>query len=545
MRYLLPTCLALAQILSSFSSAAAQPQSDAAAVAQQIDRAINKRLADGKHPIAPAADDAEFVRRAYLDLHGVIPTADEVLRFLNSNDAAKHAKLIDELLSRPGYGQHFARNWHNRIVPRTILARRMVSPEFLSWMANRFNENHSWGRIVSEILLAEGDSEANPAANFYLANLSDDMSHQPDPSKLTAAVSRLFLGVRLECCQCHDHQFTDLKQTDFWGMAAFFTNVRVENLDRGGGGKRGTAPSIREGVDVKGVKAKPKDSPPPIRNSATIEIPESRGKVVKAKFLGGDELAATGKPQFRPALAAWVVSPKNPAFARAAVNRMWATFFGNGLVEPVDDMRPDLRPTHPELLDLLTTGFIDSGFDLKHLIRCITNTHAYQRSSTPPAGSENQPQFYSHMPARVMTADQLFDSLGRVLNQSVGERIVNAGQKTKYGDARERFRTFFHGGAADDNVPVPEYGHGIPQVLRIMNSPEMTDSARALQKLAPARATTGQVIENLYLATLSRRPTRDEIDKVTRFLAAQPDRNQGYADLMWVLLNSGEFLHNH
>lgn len=546
MRSISPAFLASVLVLSTCSSVTGQTQRDAAAVAQQIDTAIQKRLDEGKHPIATAADDAEFVRRAYLDLHGVIPTADEVRAFLNYKEADKRAKLIDELLSRPGYGQHFARNWHNRIVPKTIVARRAVRPTFLAWMARHFNENHSWDRIVSGILLAEGDSEANPAASFYLVNLSDGPNPQPDPARLTAAVSRLFLGIRLECCQCHDHQFTNLKQTEFWGLAAFFTNVRVENLDRAfAGAKQGAAPVLREGVAVSGPKKNPKLQPQPIRETAAIEIPESRGKVVQARFLGGPEFVATGRPQFRPALAAWVVAPENPTFAQAAVNRMWATFFGKGLVEPVDDMQPENRPTHPEILELLTKEFIASSFDLKHLIRCLANTKAYQRTSTPPGDSENQPQFYGHMPARVMTADQLFDSLSRVLNRPVGERIANAGQKFKYGDARERFRTFFHGGGADDNVPVPEYGHGVPQVLRIMNSPDMTDVSRAMQKLAPARATTEQVIENMYLSTLSRRPTRDEISAVTSLLAAEPDRNRGYADLMWVLLNSGEFLHNH
>lgn len=523
----------------------AQSSRDPAAVAQQIDAALDKRMAEGKHPIAQRADDAEFLRRAYLDLHGVIPTPKEVLTFLDSDAADKRAKLIDDLLARLGYGQHFARNWHNRIVPKTIVARRLVRPAFLDWMASGFNENRGWDQIVTELLLAEGDSNANPAGSFYLVNVSDDLSPQPDPAKLTAAVSRLFLGVRLECCQCHNHHFTNLKQTDFWGLAAFFSNVRVDHLDRAAGGaKNAPGPLILEGVAVSGSKKMAKFVSP-IRDVATIEIPESGGKVVTATFLGGGKFNETGTVQFRPALAAWIVSPKNSAFARAAVNRMWATFFGEGLVEPVDDMRPETPVTHPEILDLLTKEFTNSGFDLKHLIRCIANTKAYQRSSAPPGDSENQPQFYGHMPSRVMTADQLFDSLSRVLNQPVGEHIANAGQKTKYGDARERFRTFFHGGSADDNVPVPEYGHGIPQVLRIMNSPAMTDTTRALQKLVLPRASTEQVIENMYLATLSRRPTADETEKVTRFLAQQTDRNQGYADLMWVLLNSGEFIHNH
>ena len=181
----------------------------------------------------------------------------------------------------------------------------------------------------------------------------------------------------------------------------------------------GLAPALREGVAVSPSSAGPKTLTP-IRDTAAIEIPDSSGKTVKAKFLGGPEFEATGK-QFRSGRSPLgSCRAENPMFARAAVNRMWATFFGRGLVEPVDDMRPENKPTHPELLDLLSKEFAASGFDLKHLIRCLTNTQAYQRSSTPPAGSEAQPELYGHMPARVMTADQLFDSLSLVLNQPSG-----------------------------------------------------------------------------------------------------------------------------
>src|SRR5262249_11539654 len=162
-------------------------------------------------------------------------------------------------------------------------------------------------------------------------------------------------------------------------------------------------------------------------------------------------------------------APANKRFARAAVNRTWAHFFGRGLIEPVDDMRAEHLPSHAELLDLLAEEFVASGYDLKHLLRSIANTQAYQRSSAAPTVCRAAPALYAHLPPRVMTADQLFDSLAQVLEHPVGQFINSGGQKRKYGDSRERFRAFFHNGADDDNIPVPAYGHGIPQVLRLMN----------------------------------------------------------------------------
>lgn len=509
-------------------------------LARRVDQDIQGRLDAAKVAVAAPADDAEFVRRAYLDIHGVVPPADRVVAFLDNKDADKRAKLIDELLASSQYGRHMGLVWYNRMLPATPTARRIVSPAFQPWLADRFNQNRGWDRIVSDIILSEGGRDKEPATSFYLVALNDDPSPQPDPGKLAAAASRLFLGLRLECCQCHDHPFTNLKQTEFWGLAAFFTNVRVDNLVLAPKG----APTIQEGVAVAAIKRGPK-GPRPISATATIEIPESKGKTVNARFLGGPDLSVPDKPQFRPALAAWIVGPTNPYFARAAVNRTWAHFFGRGLVDPVDDMRPEHASSHPELLDLLAREFVASGFDLKHLVRSIANTQAYQRTSTPPPGDEIRPQLYAHMAARVMTADQLYDSLTQVLGRPVGEHIANGGQKVKYGDGRERFRAFFHGGSDDDNIPVPAYGHGIPQVLRIMNQSSLTDGSKLLPILTKQNARPEKVVESLYLTTLARFPTPEEARRTADFVAAESDRNQAYADLLWVLLNSGEFLHNH
>lgn len=513
-------------------------------VAERIDQELDRVLAAEKAPTSPPADDGEFLRRAYLDLHGVVPKRDRVVAFLNDRDPDKRAKLIDELLEAPAYGRHFGMTWFNRMVPRAARARGFGDETVQTWLAEQFNANRGWDAIVVDVLTSEGAADVNPATAFFLATLNDDRDPQPSPDKAAAAVARLFLGLRLECCQCHNHPFNDLKQTDFWSTAAFFINLRAEQVPGTIGKRPLSVLALREGVMPTGVKYAKKVKP--ISTSAVIEIPESGGKTVGAKYLLGAELAPSEDPRYRPAFAEWLTAPSNRQFARAAVNRMWATLFGRGIIEPVDDMQPEHEPTHPELLDFLTDEFIASGYDLKHLIRAITTTRAYQRSSAPPEGSASESESYGHMAARVMTADQLYDSLIQILDHPVGEHIANGGQKRKYGDARERFRLYFHGGGDDFNTPVPAYGHGIPQVLRIMNSPMLTDGTKLLQALDPRGTLPPEkMIDGLYLTTLSRYPTADERRRVSVFLAEESDREKAYSDLLWVLLNGAEFLHNH
>ncbi len=514
----------------------------AAELTARIDQAIAAKLATDKVPISPPADDAEFLRRVTLDLHGVVPKPDRVIEFHSSQDSNKRTALVDELLAGRQYGQHFGLIWFNRMVPRSARATSLVDDSLQPWLAEAFNAGRGWDAIVRDILVSEGDLNESPAANFFLAAAAGTDTPHPAPDRVAAAVSRLFLGLRLECCQCHNHPFNGLKQTDFWETAAFFVNLRGGVADRPTSRPK-MVPVLREGEQVLGIKGLKFERP--IVAAAEIEIPESNGKRVHARYLHGDQLDSSVQTVFRPAFAAWLASPSNRQFARAAVNRMWANFFGQGLVDPVDDMQPEHQASHPELLDLLTDEFIATGFDLKHLARAMVCSQAYGRTSTPPEGTAACPEKYGHMSARVMTADQLFDSLTQILQRSVGEHIANGGQKRKYGDGRERFRIYFQGGGDDDHTPVPAYAHGIPQVLRIMNSPTLSDGSKLIDLLTRYGAKRAAVVDRLYLTTLSRYPTEQERKRAEDFLDAESNSFKGYSDLLWVLLNSGEFLHNH
>ena len=232
-----------------------------------------------------------------------------VVGFLESTDQEKRSKLIDDLLASPQYGRNFGLIWFNRIAPRSARANSLVDEVLQTWLAEQFQQNRGWDRIVSDILLSTGERDENPGTVFYLAALGATRDGQPQPDRVAAAVTRLFLGIRLECCQCHNHPFTDLKQTEFWGMAAFFTNVRMELVTREA--KRPTpSAAIREGVTVPNLSKKNRLLP--VSKTAEIEIPETGGKIARAKFLGGPEFASPAEPQFRPRSPPGSSLPKIP-----------------------------------------------------------------------------------------------------------------------------------------------------------------------------------------------------------------------------------------
>jgi hypothetical protein len=519
-------------------------------VAAEVDRLIDARLMAGKIPASPQADDAEFLRRACLDITGRIPTAERTAAFLADSRPDKRAKLIDELLADREYGEHFATIWYHRMVkPDDDNRRQIANNKMVGWLTERFNQNQGWDRLVTDILTASGDREKHPETLFFLAHVGGGKQGQPEPNKLTAAATRLFMGVRLECCECHNHPFTKLQQTDFWSMAAFFSTTHG-NDSSVAAIKGGATPAIQEGnLNGRVVRGKAKkegvaQSKLPV---GSIEIPDTKGKTVRTKFLGGPQAPSAPATHLRAQLAAWLTGPSNPYFARAAANKLWANFFGRGIVTPVDDMRPENEVTHPEILQLLSREFVASGFDQKYLIRCICLSQAYQRSSRVLPGNKEDDSLYSHMQLKMMTADMLFDSLGVALGHTASSTDRAADKKTKKytGTGRDEFRKFFHAEADDDVGVAEDYTHGVPQVLRLMNSSHINDTAGVVQRLMKANAAPATIIENLYLRVLARRPTETETKRMTAYVASEQNAPKAYGDLIWILLNSGEFLFNH
>ena len=492
------------------------------AVVRQIDALIDAKLAAEKVTASPQAGDAEFLRRASLDLTGVIPTADAARAFLDDRDPAKRAKLIDQLLAADGYGGHLADLWTAKLYLKDSDNRFVAKEPLHKWLAEEFNKNTPWDALVTKLVTATGTAEDNPAVTFFMANRSVD--------KLTDAVGTHFLGQSVSCAQCHNHPFTAMKQTEYWGLAAFFSKVntpRPRNAMMGGDNAK---LAVTEG----NASSRSKDF-----------FPESTLKVAP-HVLDGTPVKVSASEPYRPALAKWLTAPDNADFARATVNRTWALLFGHGLVNPVEDMHEGNPASHPELLDLLAGQFAAAKFDLKHLTRTLMLTNAYQRSSKPTAGNAAAATLVGHATMKVMIPEQLYDSL-QLLQARAGSAAGSRekGPKTQAiykggtGTGRDAFVTFFLAGADKPNAA--EYEAGIPQALRLMNSRQtLGNNPGAARSFAKPGAKPADTLEEMYLATLTRRPTPDETTKMLAYL--KDGGPTGLADVLWVLTNTSEFV---
>jgi hypothetical protein len=523
-RFRWPAWQALATLaaLSLVGPLSAAGKSDAAELARRIDQAVGQKLTAENVPASPRAGDAEFLRRASLDITGVIPPAERVTAFLDSKDPDKREKLIDELLASSQYGRHMADVWQHLLLPRDSDNRRLQAGPLVTWLEGAFNADRPWDKLVRELLTATGPQDESPAVTYFLAN--------PTVDKMTDSVARLFLGVQLQCAQCHNHPFTKWKQDDYWAMAAFFMKVRPDRVNKAA--KNGDSPAIAEGG---------KGKPP--------RLPES-AKTVPAKFFQGEQPRLNPSEPYRPVLADWIVSPKNNFFARAMVNRTWAQFFGRGFVHPVDDLREDSVPSHPELLRDLADAFAGSGFDLKLLVKAICLSETYGRTSRPAPGNERDEALFSHVAVKPLTPEQLYDSLNVVLGPARGDgpkgRKAQAakpqGAKGLGAGPREQFITFF---SAADGALATEYHAGIPQALRLMNAPQMNNTTTVAAITRGDRA-PAEVIEQLYVATLARRPSAEETKRLTGYVEKhRGEPRQAYGDIVWAVLNSSEFALNH
>jgi len=488
---------------------------DALLVAKIIDEQIDQKLAKAKIAPSPISSDEEFLRRVCLDLTGVIPTAEKARAFLDSSDPNKRAILIDELLADPRFGRHLADIWQAKLMPRDTNSRFLVRQPLVKWLEEQFNKNAPWNQFVYNLVAATGTVEENPAVTFFLANRAVD--------KLTDSVTQNFLGVQLQCAQCHNHPFTEWKQTEYWGMAEFFSKVRPENPKNPKNGADNTKIGVTEGQQ---------------RTRAKDFFPESE-KAVPPKFLGGEQPKLTPTQAYRPVLARWMTDANNPYFAKAAVNRTWAQLFGSGFVNPIDDMHEGKISSHPELLADLARNFAGNGFDLKNLYRAICNSRTYQRTSKPSPGNSDDEHLFSHMAVKVLSPGQLFDSLMQVTGP---ERAIAPAPRAagKGGPAgpRDGFVQFFLAGG--DGANPTEYEAGIPQALRLMNS-RITGNPAVIRQFAGPKDAPNQVIEKIYLAALSRRPNEAEMKRLTQYVSKASTPMEAYGDILWVVLNGSEF----
>jgi hypothetical protein len=506
-------CLRSALVLAGLlnlaleSACGAPPVLDAPALSARIDVLIGARLGTEKVPPAPPADDAEFFRRLSLDLNGRIPSLAQLADFLDDTRPDRRRLWIDELLDGPDnaplYVRHFTHFWRRQLLAQTAAQGDGVVAPLESWLGKQVQANTPYDRLVRGLLT---DAEA---AGFFLAN-------ENKPEDLAGRTSRLFLGMKLECAQCHDDRSGGTwRRTQFWEYAAFFAGLRGDQA-------------------ISGVIVAPREEKVGL---ARIQVGGS-ATWVEARFLDG------GKPEWqrdvrpRQALAEWIVRGDNPWFARAAVNRLWHYFFGLGLIDPVDGLgAQDNPPSHPELLDELARQFVAHDFDLKYLVRAITGSQTYQRSSRQTHPRQAEPRLFARAASRALTPEQLYDSL--VLATGYRPEPSRAGSS----------RTVFLAPFDDPNSQPVDFQASIQQALMMMNgkfTEEATSPARSATVAAvlASNRPMARRVEDLYLVTLSRKPRTEETRRLLDY-ARNREREQALRDILWALLNSTEFVLNH
>ncbi|MFT4554901.1 MAG: DUF1549 and DUF1553 domain-containing protein [Planctomycetales bacterium] len=511
-------------------------------VIAKIDRLIRAGWTDNEVTPSERADDSEWLRRVYLDTVGRIPPAQEVRAFLADKRPDKRSIAVDALLDDEDYIRNWTTVWTNLLIGRSN-PREVNRPALQKYLRESFAENRGWDDIVTDFIAAEGSHDENGATNFLLAHVNN----QAVPA--TAITGQVFLGLQLQCTQCHNHPFNNQKQDEFWAFNSFFKQIKVQD--------------------------QPISSNPRVRKVALVNTRdggatfyETRQGVMKAVFpsFEGRSIDASDYVDRRAELAKLMTDGESPQIARAFVNRMWQHFFGAAFTPQVDDMGSHVAVSHPELLDELARQFVRSGYDTKQLVRWICNSEAYNLTSRfnseetnvgddPTLGNE---PLFSRVYVKQMTVEQLFDSL---LVATQAHEVFGATWEAVAERRQQWLQQFVMAWDTDENDEADLFDGTIPQALMMMNGDLVdlaleSDRGTLLGKVARSSASEKEKIETIALAALSRMPSRQESTAVRKLIRDSVATNAGPADqqlamrsglqdLFWACLNSNEFILIH
>lgn len=481
-------------------------------------------------PSEPAGD-AQFHRRAYLDVIGRLPTPDETRAFLADADPKKREKLIDALLERQEYADFWANKWTDLLRPNPYHVGIKATYNLDQWLRKSFRANKPYDEFVRELIAAKGSTFTNGAVVMY--------RDRRDPAELTTLVSQLFLGVRLDCAKCHHHPFEVYSQDDFYSFAAFFGRIGRQGVGISApisGGEEaihlGRGTGKRGGVAVKHPLTDKEMTPTPLLGKAL-------------------DLDANTDP--RDALAAWVTAPENPFFAKVIANRVWADLMGRGIVDPVDDLRATNPPSNPELLDALAKDFRANKCDLKKLIRTICLSHAYGLSTVPNDRNTADLRNYSRHYRQRLRAEVLLDMVSDITGvPETFDAMPPGSRAVEVWTARSQSVFLDSFGRPDPNADPPcerAADTTVVQALHLMNSPNLyrkvtSDNGRCAA-LAKSAKTNAEIVDELYLLAYCRTPTDAERSAaVKRFTNPGATRRTAAEDLMWALINTPEFVFN-
>ncbi len=488
-----------------------------------IDRLVFEKLKALGLPPSQICDDSTFLRRVTLDIAGRLPTAEETDAFLADDSATKREALVDRLLASTDYADYFANKW-NAILrnKRNRNEDRPATFAFHNWIRQSLHENKSYDQFVREVLTATGTVRTNPAVAWY-REVKDQAAQVED-------TAQLFLGLRIQCARCHHHPFEVWSQRDYYGFAAYFSRV-----SRKSSGIRGQDRVYHR------------------RGTAAAKNPKT-DENVPPTGLGSEALPISPDDDPRHALVDWMADPENPFFAKSLVNRYWKHFFGRGLVDPEDDMRVTNPACNPELLDALALYFVDSQFDMKQLIREICTSSVYQLDAQPNQWNADDKQNFSRYYPKRLNAEVLLDAIDDVTLSSTNFGAIPAGTRaTQLPDNgfSSYFLTVFGRPESSSACECERSSEAnLAQSLHLLNSSDIQNkltsgSGRAAKMAAEKEATHEVNVRRLYKVAFSREPLPDELRVAVEYLAKAENPKQGYEDLVWVLINTKEFLFNH
>jgi len=488
--------------------------------ANYVDTLVTQKLKKLRMSPSEVCSDEVFVRRLYIDLVGLMPTIEEYNRFMTSTEPDKRNKLIDELLNRKEFTEIWVSKWAEWLQMRSNINISYKSTLlYYNWLSEQIASNKPLDKMVQELVSANGGTFKTPATNFYQG--------ETDTLKLTENVAQVFMGMRIQCAQCHNHPFDQWTQDDYYGFAAFFSQIG-----------RKAAEDYRETI---------------IFNAGGGEMKHVvDGRVMAPKFLGGGLADLQGRDR-RLVLAEWMASPKNPYFASNFANRVWQHFFGIGIIEPVDDVRVSNPASNPELLAELSKKFTEYNYDFKRLVRDICQSHTYQRSTQRNESNMTDELNFAHANLRRIKAESLLDCISEVTNTKdkfqglpIGARATQIAD----GTTSNYFLTTF-GRATRETVCSCEVKMEptLSQALHLINGETVNEKikqGKLIETWLAEQQTPEQIVERLYIACFSRKPLPEEMEKIKPLLSVEGVApQQALEDLFWALLNSREFLFTH
>ena len=514
--------IAIATVTAPYTNKVARSAFTRAKKRNFIDDEVMEKLQSLNLPPSSRSSDSEFIRRAFVDTIGVLPTESEARDFLANKDSHKRDKLIEKLLSRSEFVDYWSYKWSDLLLVETKKLKPSAMWSYYNWIRNNVAANTPWDKFVRDLITAQGSTLENGAANFYVLH--------EDPRTMSETVSQAFLGMSVQCAKCHNHPMEKWTNDQYYKMAKLFARVRTKN---------GSA----EGDNI--IFA---------ANSGDLVQPLT-GKPQPPTPLDGTPLALDSTEDRRQHLADWLVSRDNPYFTRAIVNRVWKNFYGVGLVENVDDLRVTNPASNEKLLSAAAKYLADQKFDLKVLMRAILQSETYQRTSFPLPENAEDTRFYSHYYPRRMMAEVLLDTLSEATGSAANFKDYPKGWRAmqlpdsnidsyflKSFGRPEREKTCECERTAEPNVS---------QVLHIANgdtiNKKLEAKDNAIAKWIANKTPPGKIIEEAYLSAFSRYPTKVEQEKILKILdqAGEKDERAAVEDMYWAVLSSKEFLFNH